>query len=374
MNTDTPTIEETLDQINGAFLAFREKNDASLAKLFGSVDKIETRLARPGAFTGGSVRDGAGPVRTLKTQQGQELPLLHAGQSLAAFRGVAGMEQRGADFDLGEFCRAAVLGARENRAASGAALVPVGLSAQMIDSVRAATTIVRAGASTIVIDGPTTVARLTSDPTVYQHTEGATDIAESDILAAPLSLNPKTLAVLVPLTVELVSDSPNLDNLLRTSLAAAFAQKVDTLSIAKILADASIPKSSGAQDPAVWAKMLEAVGEALAADQELPTAHIGTPENFIARAAQLASTGGTWLGKPPALAGMRELFSSNMTADTAIIGGFDMGFAIAMREELRIEVVRHAKPTSASHLLVAHMRADGVVLQPGRLFIQKKVP
>jgi hypothetical protein len=45
---------------------------------------------------------------------------------------------------------------------------------------------------------------------------------------------------------------------------------------------------------------------------------------------------------------------------------------VAMRQELRVEVVRHAKPTSGSHLLVAHMRADFVVLQPGRLFKQLK--
>ena len=120
--------------------------------------------------------------------------------------------------------------------------------------------------------------------------------------------------------------------------------------------------------------MLEAIGAALALNQDLPFAHIGTPANFISRAGQLAATAGSWLGKPPALASMRELFTSAMTADQAIFGDFAAGFAIAMREELRFGVVRHAKPTSASHLLVAHMRADGVILQPGRLVWQKKVP
>ena len=43
-----------------------------------------------------------------------------------------------------------------------------------------------------------------------------------------------------------------------------------------------------------------------------------------------------------------------------------------MRQELRLEIVRFAKPGSASHLLVAHMRAAGVVMQPKALFIQKK--
>jgi len=75
---------------------------------------------------------------------------------------------------------------------------------------------------------------------------------------------------------------------------------------------------------------------------------------------------------PPALAGMAELHTTSLTAGTALFGDFAAGCAVAMRQELRVEVVRHAKPTSASHLLVAHMRADGVVLQPGHLFKQLK--
>lgn len=45
-----------------------------------------------------------------------------------------------------------------------------------------------------------------------------------------------------------------------------------------------------------------------------------------------------------------------------------------MRQDLRLEIVRFAKPTSASHLLVAHMRAAGVVLEPKRIFRQLLAP
>jgi hypothetical protein len=47
---------------------------------------------------------------------------------------------------------------------------------------------------------------------------------------------------------------------------------------------------------------------------------------------------------------------------------------MAIRADLTLEVVRHAKATSGSHLLVCHMRAAPVILQPARLFWQKKVP
>lgn len=368
-------VAESLGAIGEAFKQFRGKNDEEVASLKSNLERMETKLARPGAFTGGGSLSGSdGAVRTLKTRQGLELPYLTSEQKLADFRGVFGAESRGEHFNLGDFCRDAVCGARETRASSGAAFVPTALSSLIVDRVRALTVVSQAGAGTIVIDGPVNVARLTGDPTVYQHTEGATDISESDVTAAAVALNPKTLAVLVPLTVELVSDSPNLDALLQMSLAAAFAGKLDALCLATMLADVNIPKSLAAHDPATWAGVLAAITAALALKQDLPAAHIGTPANFIARAGQLASTAGSWLGKPPALAGMRELFTSSMTADQALFGDFRLGFAIALRDELRLEIVRHAKPTSGSHLLVAHMRADGVVLQPNRLYWQKKVP
>ena len=205
-----------------------------------------------------------------------------------------------------------------------------------------------------------------------EHTEAAVDITESDIVASPVALNPKLLACTIPLTVEVVADSPNLDAVLNMALAGAFAAKLDALCIATLLGDTNIPDSAAGQDPAVWAKLLEAVGAALALNQRLPSAHISAPADWIARASQLASTAGTWLGKPPALAGMAELHTTGLTAGTALFGNFAEAFAIALRSDLRVEVVRHAKPTSASHLLVAHMRADGVVLQPGHLFKQLK--
>lgn len=336
---------------------WRDKKDAEFAELNGIVEDLHKKANRPQG--GGSSKL---EIKHLLTADGRRLPLLSAEQKAADLYRTDDSD----GFNLGDFCRDAVVGSR--KAASGAALVPTYVGSQIIDSVRARTVLVAAGAGTILIDGPTNLARLTSGPTVYQHTEAATDITESDIVAAPVALNPKLLAVLVPLTVELVQDSPNLDALLTIALAGAFAAKLDALGIATLLADTNIPKSAAGQDPAVWLKVLEAVGSALALNQALPSAHISAPADFIARASQLASTAGSWLGKPPALASMAELQTTSLTAGTAFSGTFAEAFAIAMRSELRVEVVRHAKPTSASHLLVAHMRADGIVLQPAKLY------
>jgi HK97 family phage major capsid protein len=340
---------------------WREAQELKFNELQKSTDQFILASQRPGASLGNSSE-----VKHLTTADGRKLPMLAREQKATDLYRTNDSD----GFTLGEFARDAIVGSR--KAQSSAALVPTFIGGQVIDMVRARTVIVEAGAGTILIDGPTNLARLTSGPTVYQHTEAATDIVESDIFAAPVTLNPKLLAVNIPLTVEVVADSPNLDAVLSMALAGAFAAKLDALCIATLLADTGIPDSAAGQDPAVWAKLLEAVGAALALNQRLPSAHISAPADWIARASQLASTAGTWLGKPPALAGMAELQTTGLTAGTALFGNFAEAFAIALRSDLRVEVVRHAKPGSASHLLVAHMRADGVVLQPGHLFKQLK--
>ena len=361
----------TLDDVVEAFEdlkkrsdAARKSHDARLEETEAEVKQLVLESGRRKVFGSGDGNNGE--VKKLRLQNGQLLPLLNSEQKAARLY----TPDQADEFDLGEYARGCVVGSR--KAASGPALVPTYIGAQVIDMVRAQATLVRAGAGTIVIDGPTNLARISSGPTVYQHTEAATDISESDVVAAAVTLNPKTLAALVPLTVELVQDSPNLDAVLRTALAGAFAAKLDALGIAKLLADTDIPDSAAGQDPAVWATTLEAVGSALALNQEMPTSHISAPADFIARASQLASTAGSWLGKPPALALMSEYFTTNLTAGTALFGRFSASFAFAVRAALSVEVVRHAKPTSASHLLVAHMRADGIVLQPAKLFKQLK--
>jgi hypothetical protein len=360
---------ELKDQVLKAINDGHDKFNTKLSEVDARIVGLEQEYAdivhnaKKGLFTGS---ENSAPTLTLKTSDGRLLPVVQAKQHVSAlFR-----EDDSEGFTLGDFCRDAIMGSR--KASSGPALVPLYIAGNVIDSVRRQTVLSAAGAGTIMINGPTNMAQLTSDPTVYQHTEGADDIVESDILAAPVTLNPKLLSALVPLTVELVQDSPNLDQVINTALAGAFAAKLDTLGLATLLADVNIPESAVGQDPAVWAKVLEAVGAALALNQGLPTAHISSPADMVARAGQLASTSGTWLGAPPMLSAMRELQTTGLTGGTALFGDFAQAFAFALRSAMTVEVVRHQKPTKASHLLVVQMRADGVVLQPGRLFRQLK--
>lgn len=360
---DGKGLVELLTEQGKAFDEFKKRAFDRLDAVEEATKEAEKKAGRP-MLGGAGKASGETGVKYLHTKTGRELPFLSAKQSYAD---LIGNESEG--FTIGDYVRDAIVGS--SKAASGPALVPSGILGQVVDAVRRKTVIVEAGAGTIMIEGPTSLARLTQDPTVYQHTEGVEDIIESDVLAEPVTLNPKLLACLIPLSVEVVADSTNLDAVLNTALAGAFAAKLDALCIAKLLADTRIPKSAAAHDPANWLKMVEAIAAAMALDQGMPLSHISSPADFMARVAQL-DTNGCWLGKPPALAEMRELFTTGLTSGTGLFGDFAAGFAVALRSELRVEVVRHQKPGSAEHLLVAHMRADGVTLQPGRLFKQLK--
>lgn len=357
---DMSELKGLLDEQGKAMEKFAAERKQEVAELRSDVDSLHKKLNRPGA-AGSGMPDEAFGLKAGKTSKGDPCYLLRKSDR---------MTQRGAeigDFDLGEFVRDAVVGSRKAMG-SGPALVPVGLSDQVIDAVRDQTVIVAAGAQTLVIDGPTNLARIDGDPTVIQHTENTDDITESDIDLGYVPANPKLLAAVIPLSEELVQDSPNLNQVIQMAVAGAFASKLDALGIAKLIADSSIPKSVAGQDPAGWLKVLEAVGSAMVLKQPVPPALVGAPADFIARASELASTAGVWLGKPPALSGMAEYSTTGITAGTAIFGDFARAVLLAMRSDIRLEVIRWKNTGKGQHALVAHARADYYVVQPGALY------
>jgi hypothetical protein len=367
---DLNDIKGILEQQGEAWQEFKDNHQKEVGQLRKTVQELEARSQRM-QLAGDAGEQHGGPAYWLETDKGERLPALTKSQRVAEHLPDTVRDEQGPS--LGQWVRDQVRGTKA--VGSSTATVPTYVGAQIIDDVRALTTVIQAGAVTIAIDGPTNLAKITGDPTVYVHTENAGDVNESDVTIAPVSLNPKTLMAIVPVSLEVVEDSANLDAILRTSLAAAFALKLDTTSLATLVADAAIPKNAlpgTPLDPAVWADCLSGVGLALGQNQPLPAAMISNAADFIARAKETAVGSGNWLGKAPVLAGMQELFTTSLAAGTAFYGGFTRGFAVALRADLTMQLVRHANPTSGQHRLVAYMRAGGYVLQPKALFKQLK--
>ena len=315
--------------------------------------------------TGGGILSGR-----LVNAQGQEIRVLSKGQPMA--RGRFGDE--GEEFDIANFVRSQ-MGLERPRGAvvtSNGGLVPVSVGSQIIDQVREVAAIANAGAMIIEIDGPTNLGRLTGDPEVFVHTEGQEDISESVPIIDGVALNPKALVCNVPLSAEVVADSANLSALLQTAIAGAMAQKLDEICIDTILSDLNIPTSGSLdQDPASWVGVLSAISSAMTLKQGLPGALISHPSDMVSRVEYNGMFG--WLTKPQLLAAMLELSATSLDPGVAIFGAFEKAFAIAVRSQLQLELIRFQKPGSYSHLLVCHMRVGGYVLQPGGLYIQQAI-
>lgn len=305
---------------------------------------------------------------------GRKLPLLASNEKLADFVQPARGEQQ---FSIADFCAGAMGLKPMATTTSSTATVSPYIGSKIVDAVRAASRVIEAGATTIPLyGGPCTIAKIVSDPTIFQHSEGVADISESDLTLAPIALNPAFLVAAVPVSAELIEDSVNVEQALTMSLAAAFALKLDQLIIAKLLASTDILDSASAENCATWQGVMAALGNALAADQELPGARISNPADFAARHAQQAmNVAGTenvsgWLGCPEVLKPMKDLFTSSMTAGHSVFGNFAKGVGVAIRSDLRLELLRWEKYTSATHILYAHARMDGYILQPKHLYRQ----
>lgn len=370
----TKDEQRTLDKIMAQFDATvaeieRKERTGAMSAWCGT---SQGRQTEPGAGVRPGGQQQAERV-TVTLEDGRRLPMLNSAERFADHHRRPANDR----FTLGNWVRGNMGTGPMQNTASSSATVPAWLGSQIIDSVRAQTRVVQAGCGTIMIDGPTTLAKITTNPTVYQHVEATNDISVSDLVLSPVTLEPKLLVAEIPLTAELVEDSPNLDLALRQALAGTFASKVDSLCMTKLLADSSILDSAAGEDCATWGGLLSAVGSSLAADMDLPKSLICNPADFVARhGLQAQNVAGTenvsgWLGVPEILKGMADLFATGMTEGHAIFGDWAKAFALAIRHDLRLEIVRWQDPGKASHLLVAHMRADGFVLQSGHLYHQK---
>jgi HK97 family phage major capsid protein len=349
--------------------SYDKELDAAQAALKTLENAVARREAPGGSSISGLCSTPAAGVRWAVDIQGRKIPILARGDKMSVSYPKPSAE--GGDWSIADFVRGSMgMKVQASVIERGAATVPLFIGSQIIDMVREKARVVQAGALTIPIEGPTNLCRIVSDPVVNEHTEAADDIDESVPVFTPVVLDPKTLAVLIPLSLEIVQDSPNLDAALRQSISSAFALKLDQLTIAAILADTAIPDSATSEVTDSWAGTLKAVGSMLALNQGIPKACICGPGDYIARAGQLASTGGQWLGAPPILKDMLDLETSGMTDGFAILGNFELGVGLAVRQELTLEVIRWGKPGYGSHILVAFARMAGYVLQPNRLYNQ----
>lgn len=319
--------------------------------------------------------------------EGRKIPLLSKEHRMADFFGAKDGNQP--NFTAGEYLRSMILGPGNNqelRAAlsegtdsAGGYTVPDIVMAQLIDRMRAASHVITAGAVTIPLTSDkTTIASIETDPTPGWRGENE-GIAESEPTFAGVQFLPKSLAVLVKVSRELLEDSVNINTALEIALTQAMAAECDRVcmfgsgsgSEPKGLVNVSGINSHAMGDNGAsltnWSPLLATIQ--LLADNNAPdpTAAIMAPRTRFALSG-LVDTLGQPLRRPDLLEKLpllqttkvpvnEEQGTSGAVCSSIITGDFKQLF-IGARTALRIEVLKERFADNHQYAFVAHLRMD----------------
>lgn len=287
-----------------------------------------------------------------------------------------------ADLSLGRYLRSMAVGAKtdtERRALSegtdsaGGFTVPTILSSQLIDALRAASVVQRAGAQTVPLTSDNqSIAKVASDPAPAFRNEAAA-VAESDPTFSSVTFTPRSLMVLVKVSRELLDDSLNIGSALPNIITSAMAAEMDRVALegtGVAPQPTGLRLQSGIGNTALNAA-LTGYAPLLGAQTGILTAN-GGPVNAMVMhprdagtLAGLTDTTGQPLNVPPAISGIPMLTTSSIQVDAGsgndesniYVGNFT-NLMIGMRNEIRIEVLRERYADSNEYAFIAHSRFD----------------
>ena len=272
----------------------------------------------------------------------------------------------------------------EGTDSQGGYTVPAILLPQLIDRMRAQQTVVRAGARTVMLDSmKTTIARLDTDPTAAWRNENAT-VANSDAVFSAVVLQPRSLAVIVQLSMELLEDSINLNEAMQRAFSGSFAVELDRVAL---YGSGSAPQPLGIFNTSgIGSVSMGANGAALTnfdpfidawqaladANSPEPTAAIMAPRT-AAKIGKLKDTQNQPLRKPPLIEAL-PMYSSTSTpitqtqgsssvASSIIVGDFTQ-LLFGIRTDLRIQLLRELYAATGQYAFLCHLRADVAVEHP----------
>lgn len=328
-------------------------------------ETVATHEANDAAVMG-VVRNINGPARNGGPTS---LTALAPGETFADRFGVTAA----ANFDLGEWTKA-LLGLNagdEARAAissghdaSGGYLVPQHLASQIFEGLRAANSFMRAGAQVVPVIGPTKFAVITTDPTASHRLELG-EVSATDPGVGLVDATPRSVAALVRVSREVVEDAANLGALLTAALGRSIAAEMDRAAVLgsgaggeptglAIRSGVTSLAVSGALDG--WSDVLDLRKAMLIANAPAPTSLIlsATDADTLDR---LEDGDGNPLDRPVAVRNLELLPTSKLEGSTryAVLADFKE-VLIALRSDIRVEVVRERWAETMEVGLLAHAR------------------
>jgi HK97 family phage major capsid protein len=336
------------------------------------------------------IKGGQGQGIKLVDEKGRVHRALASGESFAdAIRespepfGVSADQLQYCDdgLTLGGYLRAMVAGPQtsaerwalsESNSTSGGYTVPAILAAMVIDRFRAKLVVSQAGAQTLPLDSEShSFAKLTGDPTAAWRQE-TVSITESDPTFGRLTFHPKSLAVLVKATRELLQDSPNIGQMIERSISGSMAVEVDRVALLGAGAAAEpmglryatgLNEITGIAALTDYSDFIDGYKLMMDDNAPEPTAAIVSNREW-ATLAKLEDTTGQALRLPPAVENLPFMAASALptnlgggTESLAFLGHFP-DLVLGMRAELQIEVLKELFASTHHYGYIAHLRMD----------------
>lgn len=311
-------------------------------------------------------------------------------------------EHRPSDLEgvgLGAMLRGLVLGAQGNVAlqnaltegtdSSGGYTVPMHTMLEFADMVRDKSVLTRAGAKTIVLDtAKTSMATMVRDPIAGWRAENAA-VDVDDLVLGHVQFVPKSLAVLVKVSRELIEDSLNIEAILMNSLAQGLAQQLDRAGLygnglvnspiglrsALVTAGLNLPLAANGGKLSAYGHyrpLIRGMSQ-VAGMSDQANAAIMAPRTFY-DIAGFVDTSAQPLTIPKVIENNFTLLetgavpvtntqgTSNLASDI-FIGNFSQ-MALGLRNSLRIEVLKESFADHMQIAFLAHLRADWQVIRP----------
>lgn len=393
INDESATLQAMLDKNPGdawtADLQSKfDKGQQLLSGLAALVDFAEMDIKLLEMTDEANRKLGGTAGENWRSRDGNHIQVLGPQDS---FRAAVGGER--SHFGFGDYIKAMVAGTdhpdiraalTEGTDSTGGFTVPKYLLGEIIDRMRASTVCVQAGARTVPLDGyQNTIVRVAADPAAGWRLENGV-IAEGNPTFEGLVLQPKSLAVLVKVSRELIEDSLNITEALTAAFAGSMAAEVDRVSL---IGSGTAPEprgiyntvginvvSMGVDGAALtsYGKILDGLYEVELDNAPPPTAMVMHPRTRRTING-FADTTNQPLQVPPALVDMRNFATTNIpinqtqglatTASCIILGDFTQ-LLLGVRNELRIELLRERYAENHQYAFIAHLRMDVGVAQP----------
>lgn len=396
---DMAKLAKAMESIADAFDTFKSDMDSRIAQ-------VETKMSRPGAFTGtpGSQPKNGEPV-LIDVETGKRLLTLKAGDNVREKFREAGrtdvLDHNDDGLTLADWLRA-VAGQKSTPLAqkamsvgtdtSGGYMVPTALLPGVLEALVAESSLMQAGAQMVSVEHDAgggaksyVMAAVDTIPTAAWRAE-AGSVAESDPAFRTVTATPRSLAFYFKVSRELLADAFNLNSALANVIAQAMAKEMDR---AGLLGSGSPPEPRGIANVSgiqsvgngtagtslatiKYSNLMSAVQAILQANGPMPNAAIMAPRTLVGLG-NLADSTGQPLQRPDLLRDMRMIATSQIPVNQTVGASTDCSsmfigsFArtrFVLREAVSIQKLNELFAGTGQVGFMCHVRADFVLEYP----------